>query len=550
MAEQRSLDSVVITVDGAPLTASLYPRITLVRVEESVHLPDAFTIRFEDAHFELFDEDRFRLGTRIEIAFRADGDAVMVTAGEVTAISVAPGVSGRHELVLTGLDLTHRLARGPKTRSFLRMSDADIATRIAGEYGLDADVDATDDTREYVLQAAETDYAFLRGLADRIGFDLWVSDRELHFKRRPSSRTSAPTLRWGENLLDFTVRCASAEHCDEVIVTAWDPVDKRTVTGRATDPDHGTDAPVATEMAEAARRTFGRVSRRAGHVPASSQAEADAFARSLLLRASGAEVVLRGEATGNPLIAAGAEITLDRVGRRLAGKYRVTSVEHDYGSGRPYTSRFVCGARDAAELADLLGGKGPGAGGQPGGGLIVGVVTSNEDPEQLGRVRVKFPTLSTEDESAWARVAAPGAGPRRGVQWLPEADDEVLVGFEFGDRNRPFVLGGLWNRGETPPEAAPVQGGQVTQRLLASRKDHRLVLTDDPASSVELSLGDADCALTLEKSESSLAAEQKLTVSAQQIEITASRKLVLSAPQIEITAQSELKASGRPIRLN
>ncbi|PBC75957.1 uncharacterized protein involved in type VI secretion and phage assembly [Streptomyces sp. TLI_235] len=550
MPEQRSLDGVVITVNGAPLPAALYPRITRVRVEESVHLPDAFTIRFEDAHFELFDEDRFRLGTRIGIAFRAEGDPVTVTTGEITAVSVAPGASGRHELVLTGLDLTHRLARGPKSRTFTRMSDADIAARIAGEYGLDTDIDHTRETREYVLQAGETDYAFLRRLADRIGYDLWVADRTLHFKRRPAARQSAPALRWGENLLDFTVRFASAEHCDEVVVTAWDPVDKRTVTGRATEPDLGTDAPAAAQMADAARQAFGRVTRRAGQAPAAGQAEADAYATALLLRASGSEVVLRGEAVGNPLIAAGADIRLERVGDRLAGRYRVTDVEHDYGSGRVYTSRFTCGSKGAGELADLLGGSAAGGSSAPAAGLIVGVVTGNDDPEKLGRVKVKFPTLSAEDESAWARPAAPGAGRQRGVQWLPEVDDEVLIGFEFGDRTRPFVIGGLWNRGEAPPEPDAAHDGQVDRRLLASRKDHRLVFTDDPTSGIELSLGDADCGLTLAKSESTLATEQKLTLSAQEIEIKATGKLVLSAERIELSAQSELKAGGNPISLN
>src|SRR5437764_13869362 len=109
------------------MTAALYGRLMLVHVEESVHLPDAFALHFDDPHFELFDEDRFRLGTRIEIAFRAEDDVVVVTAGEVTAISVEPGTSGRHELVLTGLDLTHRLARGPKPRTLLRLTDSGLA---------------------------------------------------------------------------------------------------------------------------------------------------------------------------------------------------------------------------------------------------------------------------------------------------------------------------------------------------------------------------------------------------------------------------------------
>src|SRR6266542_3053217 len=536
--------------DGSPLRAELYTRLTLVHVEESVHLPDFFALHFEDTHFELFDDDRFRLGTRVEIAFRAEDDPVVVTYGEITAISVEPGASGRHELVLTGLDLTHRLARGPRSRTFARMTDAAIASRIAGEYGLDSDVDSTDESHEYVLQAGETDYAFLRRIATRIGYDFWISEKTFHFKKKPKGRTQPQSLRWGENLRLFKVRFASAEHCDEVTVKAWDPIDKRVVTGRASDGDLGTDAPAGEEMAAATRRAFGRVTRRAGQFPAASQAEADALARSLLLRASGGEVVLRGEADGNPWLGAGADVKLERVGRRLAGKYRVTSVEHVYGADRPYVTKFVCGGKESADLADLLG-PSSGQGDRRGwGSLVVGVVTNNDDPDRLGRVKVRYPTLSEDDERTWARVAAPGGGPQRGIQWLPEVDDEVLVGFELDDKTRPIVLGGMWSRHDKPPQPDAVKSGQSTARVLASRKNHRLVLTDDPTSAIDLNLGDAKCAIHLEKSESKLTGETKLVISAEQIEIKAGQKLVVEAPQIEVTAKSALKLTGKPIQLN
>lgn len=551
MPEQRRLDSALITVDGAALRTELYTKLTLVHVEESVQLPDSFELRFDDPHFELFDEDRFRLGTRVQIAFRAEADPVVVTSGEVTAISVEPGISGRHELVVSGLDLTHRMARGPKSRAFANMTDADIARRIAGEYGLDSDIDATSEVREHTMQHGETDYALLRRLASRIGYDFWIAEQTFHFKRKPAGRTDPPTLAWGENLHSFRVRFASTDACDEVVVTAWNPVDKRTITGRANTPDPGTDAPAATEMASAARRSFGRITRRAGQFPAASQSEADARAQALLLKASGGQVVLRGEAAGNPWLGAGNDVKLDRVGRRLAGKYRVTSVQHVYGANRPYITRFICGGKEPDQLADLVSGGGPtGRYDQKGwGSLVVGVVTNNDDPEQQARVKVRFPTLS-EDESAWARVASPGAGDKRGMQWVPEVGDEVLVGFELDDKARPIVLGGLWGRRDKPPEANPTQGGNVTDRVLASRKNHRLVLTDDPTSSIELKLGDADCKLHLDESESTLTGVRKLVLSAEQIEIKASQKLVIESQQVDLTARSALTASGKPIKLN
>src|SRR4029453_3681647 len=163
-------------------------------------LPDFFAVHFDDPHFELFDKGTFTLGTRLEIAFRAEGDPTVVTAGEVTAIAVEPGVPGGREVVLTGFDLTPRLAREPKSRSFQRVTDADIAARIAGEYGLDADVDGTGAVHDYVLQAGETDYAFLRRRAARIGYDLWVSERTFHFKKTPPSGATPPKLKYGQNL--------------------------------------------------------------------------------------------------------------------------------------------------------------------------------------------------------------------------------------------------------------------------------------------------------------------------------------------------------------
>ena len=87
-------------------------------------------------------------------------------------------------------------------------------------------------------------------------------------------------------------------------------------------------------------------------------------------------------------------------------------------------------------------------------GMMTGLITNNKDPEKYGRVKVKFPWLSEEDESDWLRVVVPGGGNNRGLLFLPEVNDEVLVGFEQGDINRPYVLGGLWNGQDTPPESA------------------------------------------------------------------------------------------------
>lgn len=109
-------------------------------------------------------------------------------------------------------------------------------------------------------------------------------------------------------------------------------------------------------------------------------------------------------------------------------------------------------------------------------GVTVGLVTNNKDPEGLGRVKVKFPWLSAQEESYWARILTPMAGNGRGIYFLPEVDDEVLVAFEQGDMNFPYILGALWNGQDKPP--GKNDDGKNNQKIIKSRSGHMIVLDD------------------------------------------------------------------------
>src|SRR5262249_25581094 len=152
----------------------------------------------------------------------------------------------------------------------------------------------------------------------------------------------------------------------------------------------------------------------------------------------------------------------------------------------------------------------------------------SEDPENRGRVKVKYPTLSDKDESAWARVVSPGAGPDRGMQLIPETNDEVLVGFEHDDKQRPVIIGGLWNGADYTPKAK-VEGGRVNTRIWKSRKEHVIEFDDSDDAAINVSVGESSTTLHLEKSDSKLEAEEKLAIKANAIEITADTTLKLKA---------------------
>ncbi len=116
-------------------------------------------------------------------------------------------------------------------------------------------------------------------------------------------------------------------------------------------------------------------------------------------------------------------------------------------------------------------------------GVVVGIVTDNKDPENMGRVKVRFPWRDDQDDSYWARIASLMAGNERGLYFLPEVGDEVLVVFDHGDIHHPYVLGALWNGTEPPPENN--SDGKNNIRKIKSRSGHEIIFDDNAESSQE-----------------------------------------------------------------
>lgn len=113
-------------------------------------------------------------------------------------------------------------------------------------------------------------------------------------------------------------------------------------------------------------------------------------------------------------------------------------------------------------------------------GLVEAIVTDNVDPEKLGRIRVKFPTLPDMPESWWARLAMPMAGRERGWMTIPEIGDEVLVSFVHGSHDDAIVVGSLFNGVDTPPYAN--EDGENNLRVFQSRSGHRVTFDDTSGS--------------------------------------------------------------------
>jgi uncharacterized protein involved in type VI secretion and phage assembly len=167
---------------------------------------------------------------------------------------------------------------------------------------------------------------------------------------------------------------------------------------------------------------------------------------------------------------------------------------------------------------------------------VIGVVTDNNDPDKLSRVKVKFPTISADDNSWWAPVVSVGAGKGKGWFFIPEVDDEVLVVFEHGDIARPLVIGALWNGKDKPPDANA--DGSNKKRTMVSRGGDTIEFDDD-GGKITIKDGGGNGSIVIDK-------QNKITFEAKQGDAIFICKddLTIVAKEVEMTSTTQFEISS------
>ena len=464
---EKHVAGVNVIVAGAPLDQKYKDLLGEVRVRDTLVLPDSASVRITDPKGDNIDAllGKFEIGAEIEIKTAPPSGTESETIFKGQVISQEPefGKEGA-SIVIRALDKGHKLQRVRKVRTFQQMSASDMVNKVVSEAGLTAQVSSTSVVFEYFQQSAETDWDFIARLARMHDYRFRVDASKLVFEPAGNGGSTV-NLTWGEDLLSFRPRVSGVQQVDTINIRSWDPKNKQVVTGSASSP--ATSSTPGVQRSAVATGAGGGTQIVSTRV-ATNSSEANAIAKSALQARADAFVEAEGVAKGNPKIKAGAKLNIQGVGSKMGGTYLCSSTTHLYRGGTGYTTSFTISGRSERGIRDLL---------QPperedwSKNLVVGVVTNNNDPEQSGRVRVKFPSLSDSEESAWARVASFSAGNARGGLMLPQPDEEVIVGFEQGDTRRPIVLGSLFN-GKDKPGADLMQNRDGSFAVLSNEKIH------------------------------------------------------------------------------
>jgi uncharacterized protein involved in type VI secretion and phage assembly len=560
-AAAQHVSPYTIKVNGGPIDPALQGQITEVKVRQSLRQPSSATIRITDPKLEQMDKHPLQIGSRLEVQIGGPEATTpaKVFDGEIVALDPEFDKEGA-TIGVRAYDKSHRLQRDKKVRTFQQMSASDIVSKIMREAQIFGSTTSTTPVFEFFQQSNETDRELIRRLEKMHDYEFVVEDGSYKFREAGELGSPVATLEYGAgSLLSFRPRLTAAQQDEAVEVRGWDSKGKQPVA--ATEVSVAEPAQVGMQRAPLTTK-FGSSRLLISDRSVADSSEARQLAKAALKRRAASYLEGEGSCIGNPAVKAGATVELKGLGSKFSGQYLVTTVTHVMRSPNTFKTFFQTAGRSDRGLLDLMHPPEPRPWGQT---MVIGVVTNNNDPEQIGRVRVKYPSLSDKEESAWARVLTHHAGNERGIYMLPQVNDEVVVAFENGDPRRPFVVGSLFNGKDKPgSDLLPDQKGGFavvsadrgymhTKEDLTFKSDKGMVIevTNDQEHKVKGNIkSKADSTVEMKAGTTyTLEAGSSMTIKGVSITVEASAALKLKGATVDIEASGPATLKGAIVNI-
>jgi len=287
--------------------------------------------------FLWFQRDVLEFGKRFVVKL---GDDTLFE-GKVTAIEARFPALTPPTLVVRVDDPLQDLRMNRRTRCFERVSDADVLNQIANDHGLQTDINLSGPTWPLLVQANESDLAFLRRRMLVADADLVVADGKLTAQPRPSRPRPAMTLVHGGTLRRFHVAADLAHQRTSLHCTGWDVANKQAVSEEATASSLGNEASAGDSGPQILQQTFGArhdtVSHRVPPDAASARTEAESHLRALARRF----VRGHGETDTDVRLRAGSSVQLDGLGPLFSGAYGLSEVLHRFDETHGLRTEFT-----------------------------------------------------------------------------------------------------------------------------------------------------------------------------------------------------------------
>jgi len=560
--------SYTILVEGKEVDPG-YQLQYLAVTKEANRIPTAKLVfrdgEASESSFQISDSKDLIPGKKVAIKLGRDGKNDQVFEGIITKHAISIRENGASNLRLECKDASVKLTIGRHSRYFEKVKDSEAMEQLIGEYsGLKKKVKPTKLKHHELIQHHTSDWDFILSRADVNGMLVMVDDGTVQIEPPDTSPAAKLTLAYGQDILECEAEMDARTQWASVKAQSWDYKKQGLFESESFLAGFGEHGNISGKDLSATIGLKAYELRHSGHV---MEQELKEWAAACMLKSRLAKI--RGRAkvtTGVADIKPGDTVQLEGIGDRFNGKAYVTAVRHELSPGKWDTHiQFGLSPEWFASQEEII--DFPASGLLPAiQGLQVGIVVELEkDPDGENRILVRLPIIDNKAKGIWARVATLDAGKDRGAFFLPEIDDEVIVGFINGDPRDAVVLGMMHSSAKPAPVTAEnvnhEKGFTTRSKMHLMFNDDTKTITIDTPAGNKLIIDEKSKSIVIEdQNKNRVTMEQKgITVDSPKeitinggtnINITAKANLKVEATKIDIKAKAALKAQGATAELS
>lgn len=542
-----------ISIDGKTL-----PTFESLNLQQRINdhhqfeiIVDQETIEKRGAH--TIEKSKNWLGKSIVITF--DGQDFL---GVITNVKLKHNKGFYGEIVISGYSKTVLLEGGKHMQSWLKKDLRKIVKEIIEDAGISAEVKPKyTSPYEYQAQYQETHFQFLQRLAKQHSEWLYYDGVKLIFGK-PTLK-SPIELEYGADIDDIDISINAFPSKQSIF--SYHPLDDKKHDSTTRDAVSGLNElgnfafGVSTDLYPIVPNGFSsaRVTDKSEIEGILNGQQSSAVSEANLLRAKSTH---QGLTIGTVIKMSAVVLKHEDEGTKSYGEYIITSINHNATGLNEYSNSFEAVSSGVEFLAtpDVS---------FPVAQTQIATVLSNEDPEKKGRVQVQFQWQTGEMKTAWVRMMSPDAGSsdkvgvNRGFVFIPEKDDQVMVGFRYNDPNRPFVLGSMFS-GTTG-----AGGDDENKTKKITTRSGNTIIFDDDAGSITVSdakqnlmsfdgegnivvSSSASISLVTGKSSLTMDSDGMIAIQGEEISISATTKATLESSKDVIVNGTESATMDSP----
>jgi Rhs element Vgr protein len=555
-----------ISIEGKPLNTS-YQLLSLSIIKEINRIPAAKLV-FRDGEaaeksFELSNDDAFVPGKKISVQIGRDGSNTRLFTGIIITHAVKVRASGNSELYIECRDNAVSMTIGRHSKYYQQLKDSDLFHQLVIKYGLTDDIQSTTLVHKEIVQHHITDWDFLLLRAEANGMLVTVSDGSIKIASPKTSVAPVLTVKFGSSILEFEAEIDARTQWQSVKAVSWDYTNQQLFIAESSSTSLSEPGNVpGNQIASATKIDYEM--HHSGHL---LQQELQTWADGAFMRSRLAKIRGIAKVEGFAGIHPGDMVKIEGIGDRFNGNAYVTAVRQDIGQGLWETQiQFGLHPKYHVQLhKDIPDVPNAGLVGSINGLQIGKVVKLESDPDGENRILVRIPVIDKDAQGIWTRVATLDAGPNRGSFFLPEINDEVIVGFINNDPRYAVTLGMLNSSKNPAPitaqDANDKKGFTTRSKMHLSFDDNTKTITIDTPAGNSITIDEAGMQIeikdqnsnkvTMNTSGITLDSPKNVEIKAGvNLTMSAAASLSISAASLSVKADADVSVQGAIAKLS